>query len=107
VQFSATSRPAPERSRITNRQPGPLLYCRLYVDDDLEAAVDHATHLEWWCARVPRAGVPRSFRILTRCPRDAGAPSYSLRYPPAIAPITRNGSAPDATASGNGASVGS
>src|SRR5207249_3362943 len=52
---------------------------------------------------------------LSRRERGSGGEDRTVRrtgvedhgYPPAIAPITRNGSAPDATASGSGASGGS
>src|SRR5436309_2845052 len=59
-------------------------------------------------------GGPMSFP-LSRRERGSGGEDRTVRrtgvedhgYPPAIAPITRNGSAPDATASGRGASGGS
>ena len=55
--------------------------------------------------QVPWGQTPRAGRALAGVCYRYGVANWL--YPPAIAPTTRNGSAPDATASGSGASGGS
>src|ERR1043166_3127454 len=74
--------------------------------------------LDWSSPLAPLYGSspPVPLSVLPPCP-PLGPPPLSpsphtrrggtTDYPPAIAPITRNGSAPDDTASGSGASGGS